>query len=373
MITFNENTTSEDKIRYAQEQTQYLDLINSTWKILIVDDEEDVHDVTIMALKRLTFDSKKIEFLSAYSAFEAKKIMQSNPDIVIALLDVVMEDETAGLDLVRYIREELCNDMIRIILRTGNPGQAPEESVTLNYDINDYRGKTELTALSLRTMIITALRSYKAIATIKGLNKEIDDTQKELIYTLGEIAEFRSAETGHHVRRVGEISSLLGKKLGFAENEVVNLNLAASMHDLGKIAIDDAIVNKPGKLTVDEFEVMKTHSVLGYEILRKSNRALLKMASIIAKEHHENFDGSGYPYGLKGDEINIVSKIVAIVDVFDALGNKRVYKDAWTKEEITKFILNEKGKKFDPKIVDLFFENINEIYDIVENNLTKEK
>ncbi len=371
MIELKEHASSEDIIKYVQEQTQYLDSINSTWKILIVDDEEDIHSVTIMALKRLTFDSKKLEFLSAYSALEAKKIMLLNPDIVITLLDVVMEDEAAGLNLVKYIREELHNDMIRIILRTGNSGQAPEESVTINYDINDYRSKTELTALSLRTIIITALRSYKAIATIKGLNKEIDDTQKEIIYTLGEIAEFRSAETGHHVKRVGEISALLGRKLGFAENEITILNLAASMHDLGKIAIDDIILNKPGKLTFEEFEVMKTHSIIGYEILRKSNRVLLKTAAIIAKEHHENYDGSGYPLGLRGDEINIVSRIVALVDVFDALGAKRVYKDAWSKEKISEFIHAEKGKKFDPEIVDLFFENIDEIYGIVQDNLTK--
>lgn len=343
-----------------------------TWKILIVDDEKDIHAVTILALKRLIFDSKKLEFFSAYSAVEAKKIMEMHPDIVIAILDVVMEDEMAGLNLVRYIREDLCNEQIRIILRTGNPGQAPEESVTLNYDINDYRSKTELTALSLRTMIITALRSYKAIITIKTLNKEIDDTQKELIYTLGEIAEFRSAETGYHVKRVGEISALLGKKMGLQEEELVNLSLAASMHDLGKIAINDSILNKPGKLTCEEFEVIKTHTLLGYEILRKSKRTLFKMAATIAKEHHENFDGTGYPLGLKGHEISTVSRIVSIVDVFDALSTARVYKDSWTKKEILEFIMNESGKKFDPEIVDLFLDHINDIYQIVESNLANE-
>lgn len=371
MTKFNEQGSSKSMFDYVNEQTEYLGSLNSTWKILIVDDEEDVHNVTIMALKRLNYDLKKLEFLSAYTALEAKKIIQKNPDIVIILLDVVMEDEYAGLNLVKYIREVLYNDMVRIILRTGNPGLAPEESVTLNYDINDYRSKTELTALSLRTMIITALRSYKAIETIKGLNKELDEAQKELIYTLGEIAEFRSAETGYHVKRVGEISKLLGEKLNLHEEEINNLNLAASMHDLGKIAIDDAILNKPAKLSYDEFEVMKTHTVLGYEILKKSKRVLFQMASVIAKEHHENFDGSGYPAGLSGTEINIVSRIVALVDVFDALGAKRVYKEPWSREEITDFILSEKGKKFDPEIVDLFFANIDEIYKIVQDSTIK--
>jgi len=363
--------SSESIAKFINEKTEYIEQESQTWKILIVDDEKDIHDVTVMALKKLSFDSKKLEFISAYSAAEAKEKIKEYQDIAIGIIDVVMEDDNAGLELVKFIREEMGNENIRLILRTGNPGKAPEETVTMNYDINDYRGKTELTALSLRTMIITALRSYKAIYTIKGLNREIDKTQKELIYSLSEIAEFRSKETGHHVRRVGEISDLLGRKLGLPEEILKNLSLAASMHDLGKIAIDDSILNKPGKLSEDEFEVIKTHTVLGYEILNKSKRPLLRMAATIALEHHENYDGTGYPNGLKGDEINIISEIVALVDVVDALGNKRVYKEAWTDEQINDYIISEKGKKFDPQIVDLYFECIPEINDIKQKNYIK--
>lgn len=363
--------SSESIAKFINEKTEYIEQESQTWKILIVDDEEDIHDVTVMALKKLSFDSKKLEFISAYSAAEAKDKIKEYQDIAIGIIDVVMEEDNAGLELVKFIREEMGNENIRLILRTGNPGKAPEETVTMNYDINDYRGKTELTALSLRTMIITALRSYKAIYTIKGLNREIDKTQKELIYSLSEIAEFRSKETGHHVRRVGEISDLLGRKLGLPEEILKNLSLAASMHDLGKIAIDDSILNKPGKLSEDEFEVIKTHTVLGYEILNKSKRPLLRMAATIALEHHENYDGTGYPNGLKGDEINIISEIVALVDVVDALGNKRVYKEPWTNEQINDYIISEKGKKFDPQIVDLYFECIPEINDIKNKNYVK--
>jgi len=357
-----------DEIVFAEEEgcvsnpkIQTVCKVEGNWKILIVDDEKDVHDVTILVLKRLSFDSRGLVFLSAFSAAEAKKILRDQPDIAVIFLDVVMEDDNAGLSLVAYIREELHNDMVRIILRTGHPGQAPEESVTMEYDINDYRKKSELTSLSLQTVLITALRSYRYIATIQGLNREIEDTQEELIYALGEIAESRSVETGHHVRRVGETSRILATKCGLPIEQAFLLQLAASMHDLGKIAINDSILNKPGPLSVEEFEIMKTHCDLGSEILGGSKRPLLQMAAIIAKEHHENYDGTGYPQGLKGEEINMYSRIVALADVFDALGMKRVYKEPWPREKILECIRAERGKKFDPRLVDLFFQNVDEI------------
>ncbi len=338
------------------------------WKILIVDDDEDTHEVTEMALRRLRYEERPLMILHAFSAFEAKLRLIEHPDISIALLDVVMENDTAGLDLVKTIRDEMKNDNIRLILRTGNPGKAPEESVTLTYDINDYRGKTELTAQSLRTAIIIALRSYQAVVTIKNLHKEIDDTQKELIYTLGEIAESRSLETGHHVKRVSMISAFLAEKLKLPSHQVSLIELAASMHDLGKMAVDDRILNKPGKLTKDEFEIVKKHCALGYEILNNSQRELLQLAAVIAYEHHENYDGSGYPRGLHGDEISLESRIVALVDVYDALSIKRVYKESWPKEEILEYMKSQSGIKFDPHILEVFFENHKELEEAIASN-----
>ncbi len=335
------------------------------WKILIVDDDEDTHDVTIMALKRLKFNNRPLEFIQAFTAEQARKKMEANDDIAIILLDVVMETDTAGLDLVKIIREDMGNSNIRIIIRTGNPGLAPEETITLNYDINDYRGKTELTALSLRSVIITALRSYNDITTIGNLVKEIDDMQKELIYSLGEIAESRSIDNGKHVKRVGYISALLCEKLGYSQKEIEMIQLSASMHDIGKLAVDDKILNKPCKLTSTEFEEVKKHTIYGYEILKKSEREILKQAALISYEHHENFDGSGYPRGLKGKEINIYGRIVAIVDVFDALATKRAYKEVWAQKDIIDFLKKQRGIKFDPEILDIFFENIEEINEVL--------
>lgn len=336
------------------------------WKILIVDDDSDVHDVTEMALKRLVFNNRPLTFIKAYTASEAIQLLEKNSDIAVALLDVVMESDTAGLELVKAIREEMGNRNIRLIIRTGNPGLAPEESITLNYDINDYRGKTDLTALSLRTVIITALRSYMDIVTIKGLTQEIDDMQKELIYSLGEIAESRSMDNTTHVKRVGYISAFLAEKIGFPKRKIEIINMAASMHDIGKLAIDDKILNKPGKLTFEEFEQMKNHSILGYDLLKNSQRELMQTAAIISRDHHENYDGSGYPRGLKGEEINLCSRIVAIADVFDALATKRVYKEAWHQDKIIEYLNSQRGIKFDPYLLDVFFENLDELKAILE-------
>ncbi|MDF2904914.1 MAG: hypothetical protein K0R34_235 [Herbinix sp.] len=338
---------------------------DNSWKILIVDDDPDIHDITVMTLRRLVYEYRPLTFIKAYSSNEAIAQLKQHPDIAIALLDIVMEKDNSGLELVKIIREDMKNSNIRIIIRTGNPGLAPEESVTLNYDINDYRGKTELTAQSLRTAMITALRSYQSLVTITGLKQEIDDTQRELIYALGELAETRCIDNSQHVKRVGLISALLARKLGFSPHRVELIHLAASIHDVGKLAIDDKILNKAGKLTPEEYEQVKNHCLYGFELLKNSERELLKEAAIIAYEHHENYDGSGYPRGLKGNEIHLSSRIVALVDVFDALATKRVYKEKWPPKEITDYIHSQCGIKFDPNIVEIFFAHIEEIENII--------
>ncbi len=202
------------------------------------------------------------------------------------------------------------------------------------------------------------------IEQIEELHGEITNTQKEIIYTMGEIAETRSKETGNHVKRVAEYSYILAIKAGLSEEEASILKLASPMHDIGKVGIPDNILNKPGKLTFEEFEIMKTHAQLGFEMLRHSKKPILQAASIVSREHHEKYNGLGYPRGLKEKEIHIFARITAVADVFDALGSDRVYKKAWDDEKIFKLFNEEKGKHFDPDIIELFFENINEIYKI---------
>ena len=204
------------------------------------------------------------------------------------------------------------------------------------------------------------------ITKIIELHTELEDTQREIIYKMGEIAESRSNETGQHVKRVAEYSKLLALKLGLGEDEANVLKFASPMHDLGKVAIPDSILNKPAKLTSEEFEIMKTHAEIGFQVLNNSSRKILKAAAIVAYEHHEKCDGTGYPRGLKGNEIHIYGRITAIADVFDALAHDRIYKKAWELEDILNLFKEQKGKQFDPNLIDVFFENLDEFLDIKE-------
>jgi len=197
--------------------------------------------------------------------------------------------------------------------------------------------------------------------------KEIEETQKEVVYTMGAIGESRSKETGNHVKRVAEYSKKFAYHYGLDEEEIKILVQASPMHDIGKVAIPDAILNKPAKLTEDEFSVMKNHAFLGYDMLKYSSRPLMQAAAIVAYEHHEKWDGSGYPQGLKENDIHIYGRITALADVFDALGSDRCYKNAWSDERIFKMFKEERGKHFDPQLVDIFFDNLEEFLLIREN------
>jgi len=196
------------------------------------------------------------------------------------------------------------------------------------------------------------------------LNKEIIHTQREVIATMGAIGETRSKETGDHVLRVAEYSYMLALKAGLNVNDADDLKMASPMHDIGKVGIQDSILNKPARLTEDEFEIMKKHAQLGYEMLKGSSQRLLQTAATVAYEHHEKWDGTGYPRGLKGNDIHIYGRIIAIADVFDALGHDRVYKKAWPLEDILLLLKREKGKHFDPILVDLFIANIDDFLEI---------
>ncbi|MCD4758825.1 MAG: PAS domain S-box protein [Arcobacteraceae bacterium] len=210
------------------------------------------------------------------------------------------------------------------------------------------------------------LVGYNAVRENITANKDIEAIQKEIIFTMGSIGESRSKETGNHVRRVAEYSYLFARLSELDENDCEILKQASPMHDIGKVAIPDSILNKAGSLDDDEMFIMKTHVEKGYEMLKTSDRPLLKTAAIVALEHHERWDGKGYPNALKAQEISIYGRITAMADVFDALGSDRCYKKAWSDDEIFQYFKDEKGKHFDPKLVELFFDNLELFLEIRE-------
>ena len=183
----------------------------------------------------------------------------------------------------------------------------------------------------------------------------IEQTQVEVIIRLGKAAEFRDDETGKHIERIAAYVNLITERLGMHREQLIMMQYAAPMHDVGKIGIPDGVLMKAGKLTADEFKIIKLHTIIGSRILSGTNLPLLELAKEIAISHHERWDGGGYPLGLKGNDIPISGRIVAIADVFDAITSKRVYKEAWSIEKALEYLMDMRGTQFDPDIVDAFF------------------
>ncbi|MCK4737891.1 MAG: HD domain-containing protein [Sulfurimonas sp.] len=198
------------------------------------------------------------------------------------------------------------------------------------------------------------------------LNEEIESTLKDTMIAIGQIEEIRAGDTNMHTQRVTAISTLIAKNYGLSDEQVNLIEITSPLHDIGKIGITDAVLNKPAKLTKEEYAYMQTHALLGYRILNNSKRKVLKTAAIIAHEHHERYDGTGYPQGLRGEEISIYARIVAIVDVLDALLSKRVYKEKWEVKDVIAFFKEERGKHFDPELVDVLLENMDSYIQIIK-------
>jgi len=267
----------------------------------------------------------------------------------------------------RYIRQPLS----RIVYEGEEAYISHRDICTDKYESKEFEEVIENVNKFNNSVLQKEKELKKKNIQLKSLNEEIESTLKETMLAVGQIEELRSGETRHHTRRVAIISALIAKEYGMSEEEIKLIELASPLHDIGKIGIADIILNKPNKLTKDEYSVMKNHATLGYDILKHSKRQALRTAAIIAYEHHEKYDGTGYPQGLQGEEINIFARIVAVVDVFDALLSKRVYKDVWSKERVVALLKEERGKHFDPVLVDIILENIQE-YEQVIRELSEE-
>ncbi|WP_373070301.1 PAS domain S-box protein [Sulfurimonas sp.] len=324
----------EENINYT---AQYEEAINSTTAI----SKSDIDGTIIYA-------NEKFCELSGYTIDELKTKKCSE------LKDKKhIEDNTC-----KEIKDRLTNKEI-VKATLTNINKSGERYITKNlfYPIID-----------LHNNVSEHLQIMYDITELVKLNEDIINTQKEVVLTMGAIGETRSKETGQHVKRVSNFTYLLAKLYGLNDDEANLLKQASPMHDIGKVGIPDSILKKPAKLTLEEYEIMKTHAEIGYDMLKHSDRDILKTSAEISLTHHEKYDGSGYPRGLKGEEIPISGRITAIADVFDALGHDRVYKKAWELDRILEFFKEEKGKHFDPKLVDLLIENLDKFLE-VKNSL----
>ena len=237
------------------------------------------------------------------------------------------------------------------------------ETLGVYQAINKVTGNKKFTKKDLEHLLLAASYTGKQLEAI-ALQEEIESTQREIVLTLAETGEMRSKETGNHVKRVAEYSRILAEAYGLSPAQVKLLKDASPMHDIGKIAIPDSILLKPGRLTDEERIEMNSHTTLGYEMLNHSERELLKTAALVALQHHEKWNGTGYPTGLKGTEIHIFGRLVAIADVFDALICKRVYKEPWPVDKIIEMFKESRGKDFDPEVVDVFLRVKDEMIDV---------
>jgi response regulator RpfG family c-di-GMP phosphodiesterase len=469
------------------------------WKVLVVDDDSGIHAMTKLNLRDFSYQNRNLELLHAYSAKEAMLILQKEKHIALALIDVVMEENDAGLQLVEYIRNTLNNNLIRLIIRTGQPGVAPEREIIDNYDIDGYQDKSELTVQKFYTLVRTSLKGYHdlkvidtnrlgldliiksthnlylsnnsnanlffsgiltqmtALCNLDGillastdgfvvtathkvnieacvgnfcedkdnkkvfeihqrwgksildgqdipdipdnaimtrlynaenvigyiylegmrllnshdrhlievmsnqistamqnirLQSDLRESNRDALLMLAEASEYKDGYTGEHLMRIRSSTIALSLAFGLDAETAERYGDAAILHDIGKMGIPDNILQKPTNLSTEEFNVIKDHPLIGASILKRNQ--WFSLARDCASSHHERWNGKGYPKGLKGNEIPLIGRIVAVTDVFDALSHARPYKNAWALPKVVETIQAGSGTQFEPLIIDAF-------------------
>ncbi|MCA1931319.1 two-component system response regulator [Rheinheimera sp.] len=314
--------------------------------LLLVDDEP----TNLRVLRTVLQEQYRLLF--AKSGEEALQLVQKEqPDLI--LLDVMMPGLT-GFDVCARLKADALTCAIPVIFVTALKDEMDE---TKGFEVGavDYITKPISPAV-VRARVKTHLSLVQA--------QELKQTRLQVIQRLGRAAEYKDNETGLHVMRMSHYSQVLALAYGFSEQKAEDLLHAAPMHDIGKIGIADSILLKPGKLTADEYKEMQKHPLIGAEIIGDCDSDLLKMAKSVALYHHEKWDGSGYPFGLSGEQIPVEARIVALSDVFDALTSARPYKQAWSIEETLQHIRQQKGLHFEPLLVDLLEQNLQKILEI---------
>ena len=334
--------------------------------VLVVDDERVTREIIT---HWLTAEGHCC--VQAENAEKAWQYLQEHP-VHLLTLDVMMPGRS-GLDLLHDVAKAY-PDLAVIMLTAADHVDTTIQALTQGacaYLIKPFLPE-ELVFQARRALERRQLVIDNREHTLDLEEKVLEQTrmirrgQEEVIHRLVSVSTYRDKETGMHIRRVGLLSEFLAREAGWSAQEADNLRMAAPMHDVGKIGIPDAILRKPGELTPEEFEVMKTHTIIGARMLAGSDTPMLQMAEEIALNHHEHWDGRGYPNGLAGQAIPESARIVAIVDLFDALNHHRVYHRAMPKEEIFAIMEQGAGKRLDPWLLPLFLGHFTEICGIAE-------
>ena len=326
---------------------------DKTFHILCVDDTK-----TNLILVKNILDKQGYKISTASCGQEAIEYLQKNPHIDLILLDVMMPN-LDGYKVAQILKRSKTKvSKIPIIFLTA---VSDKNGIAKCYDVGgvDYISKP-----FVAHELIMRVKNHIKLKYVKDM--ELEKAQNELIYMMSELSDKHCEVTKNHVKRVAEYSCLMARLLGYDEQRAKMIKLAAAMHDVGKVTIPDAILKSEKNLSKDDFEIMKQHAQNGYDILKKSDLPLMKLAATVAHQHHEMYDGTGYPRGLKGEQIHIIARIVALADVFDALVSPRGYKKGWHLNDVFSFFKSKRGKHFDPRIVDLLMDNFGAFLEIEE-------
>ena len=338
-----------------------------TYKILIVDDAE-INLILFEALLKRVGDCTPVMFSDSVAALACAK----TDDFDLIIVDYMMP-EVNGMEFITAFRSTPGRQHIPVLMITANDQKqvrydalekGATDFLTKPVDKIEFmaRVKNMLDLGASRKMLEN--RAAWLAEEVQKATAEIKERERETVIRLSRAAEYRDPETGAHILRMAHYSQLIARGLGLPPSVCELLLEAAPMHDIGKVGIADSILLKPGRLSFEEFEVMKQHAVLGHEILKGSASLVLQAGAEIALGHHEKFDGSGYPAGLSGEAIPIFSRIVAVADVFDALTSERPYKSAWSLERASEHLKAQVGSHFDPACLASFFSQWDSVVDI---------
>jgi len=343
------------------------DLKNAS--ILIVDDEA----ANVRLIEKILAAKGYTNIVSTQDSLQVVPLYQQhNSDLILLDLDMPKLD---GYGVMDQLNKQAGDILPPILVLTAQHTQSYRQRA-LDNGARDYVTKPfdveELISRVRNLLEVQMAHKFMRVQNeileqkVQKRTQAIHETRLQVVRHLGRAAEYRDNETGLHIIRMSNIASLLAKAVGMSNYECDLVLNASPMHDIGKIGIPDYILLKPGKLEADEWAVMQTHVQIGADILAGDGSELMVMAHDIALTHHEKWNGKGYPNGLKGEEIPLVGRVTSIADVFDALTSERPYKKAWSIDEAISFIKSEAGEHFDPKLVELFIENLKDIVVIKE-------